>query len=684
MYFTLGSSRVTLSPNRFLNPPSPQYHTVGPDLEKAIVHDLRNSKAAISTADGDYKKWTVREVDDAEDPDVMLLSSWKKALVPLLSLTTPLPMIFALWYTLAQSRIFWRHSEYLWSKDRTMYIGLPFMALDLFLTPIMTLPAILVSLKTLMARHRPRLQLSGDSVPAVDILVTCCNEAIDVIQDTLLAVFSVDYPQNKFRVIVADDGSSRELEAWVGQLGMPNLHYTSRSIKGGFKAGNLNHTVAYVETLPGGSSDFIAALDADMIVEKRWLRSIVAQIVLDDNLGLVCPSQHFYNVPVNDPLAQANIISWHGLERLRDFADFAWCTGSGYIMRREALLDIGGFPTSGLTEDLHTSINMMAKGWKTAYVPEALQHGLIPDNYYAHLKQFVRWSIGGCQLGLSFGFYLDGSKTGRLTKAQRAMGLFYATGTMVIPVLTTINQICTPIRFALGNPLAIFFDTNELCLLLRLQCAVVISRWLHELHFAVFVGYRAAVKDPSFSMWMSPYYTISIIRSFFLPSWLGGTKPGFTPTGSIHNALHERSAQNRGQFHRRLHHGLFECGMWFHLSSIVVVGLIMTYRTQAILQQYQHGWDMASITEMLRQVAWPAPGWLQPMLANMVPLAYIMFPPNVPDRNSLLGVREKSGARYPLKEYKKERSRLRTVDYPLLYTLLVGYSMVVLLWSYTI
>lgn len=156
---------------------------------------------------------------------------------------------------------------------------------------IMALPTILVSFKTLMARHRPRLQLSGDNVPAVDILVTCCNEAIEVIQDTLLAALAIDYPQNMYRIIVADDGSSRELDAWVKQLKRPNLHYTCRSIKSGFKAGNLNHAVEYAETLPGGSSEFIAALDADMIVEKRWLRAVVAQIVQDDNLALICPSQ---------------------------------------------------------------------------------------------------------------------------------------------------------------------------------------------------------------------------------------------------------------------------------------------------------------------------------------------------------------------------------------------------------
>lgn len=124
--------------------------------------------------------------------------------------------------------------------------------------------------------------------------------------------------------------------------------------------------------------------------------------------------------------------------------------------------------------------------------------------------------------------------------------------------------------------------------------------------------------------------------------------------------------------------------MWFHFISIVAVGTVMAYRAQTVLQQSQHGWDMTSITEMLRQVAWPAPMWLQSIFANMVPLTYILFPPDVPDRNSLLGDRGKEGARYPLEEFKKGRSSPWAIGYPLLYTLLVGYSVVVFLWSYTI
>jgi hypothetical protein len=123
---------VNLSLNR-LGSYSAQYRIAGVDPEKAVVDEVYDFKPATSVAKDDGKKWTVREVDDTEAPDVMLLSSWKKALVPFLGLTTPLPMIFALWYTYTQLRIFSRHAESLWSKDRNMFIGLPLVVLDLLL-----------------------------------------------------------------------------------------------------------------------------------------------------------------------------------------------------------------------------------------------------------------------------------------------------------------------------------------------------------------------------------------------------------------------------------------------------------------------------------------------------------------------------------------------------------------------
>ena len=68
-----------------------------------------------------------------------------------------------------------------------------------------------------------------------------------------------------------------------------------------------------------------------------------------------------------------------------------WCGGSGYVLRREALEDIGGFPTESVGEDMYCSNVLLGKGWKTIYVDETLQIGRVPESYKAHVKQQSRW-----------------------------------------------------------------------------------------------------------------------------------------------------------------------------------------------------------------------------------------------------------------------------------------------------
>jgi cellulose synthase/poly-beta-1,6-N-acetylglucosamine synthase-like glycosyltransferase len=99
----------------------------------------------------------------------------------------------------------------------------------------------------------------------------------------------------------------------------------------------------------------------------------------------------YYNIPTNDPLQQSLIPFFGFMEPLKNLLGVAWCTGSGYVMRRRALEDIGRFPTYSLAEDVFTSSLMLGAGWKTTYVDEPVQHGLMPDSLAAHLKQRTRW-----------------------------------------------------------------------------------------------------------------------------------------------------------------------------------------------------------------------------------------------------------------------------------------------------
>ena len=146
-------------------------------------------------------------------------------------------------------------------------------------------------------RHRSRLRVIGDHVPMVDVLITCAGEEPTVVLDTVRAAADVDWPRDKMRIIVLDDKKDEEIRREVQLLGMdnPNIHYSARTkIKGvphHFKAGNLNGGLRYIDTLEGGKSEYLAALDADMIVERQWLRAIIAHLIYDPKIALACPPQ---------------------------------------------------------------------------------------------------------------------------------------------------------------------------------------------------------------------------------------------------------------------------------------------------------------------------------------------------------------------------------------------------------
>lgn len=68
---------------------------------------------------------------------------------------------------------------------------------------------------------RPQLSLSWErpeDVPTVDIIITCCGEDLDVLLDTVRATCNIDYPAERYRVFLSDDGRSAELRAAVETL----------------------------------------------------------------------------------------------------------------------------------------------------------------------------------------------------------------------------------------------------------------------------------------------------------------------------------------------------------------------------------------------------------------------------------------------------------------------------------
>ncbi len=95
----------------------------------------------------------------------------------------------------------------------------------------------------------------------------------------------------------------------------------------------------------------------------------------------------------------------------------AFFCGSGALIRRAAIDSVGGFATGTATEDIHTSLKLHAKGWRSLFVNEHLAHGIAPINMMEYHKQRTRWGAGS--LGLLFRSPDSPLRARGLTLAQR-------------------------------------------------------------------------------------------------------------------------------------------------------------------------------------------------------------------------------------------------------------------------
>ena len=173
---------------------------------------------------------------------------------------------------------------------------------------VLALNLILIQFAVQETPSRPSYRLRGDSAPTIDVFVTCCGEPIDIIADTLASVETQDYPSQRLRIFILDDGRSEQLHDAIARWNErsakrhgPQVRYLSRQLQPGaksyFKAGNLRFGIAETKRL--GGSEFMASLDADMIPEPDWLQKLIPHLILDDGLAMVCPPQVLSNETVS-------------------------------------------------------------------------------------------------------------------------------------------------------------------------------------------------------------------------------------------------------------------------------------------------------------------------------------------------------------------------------------------------
>lgn len=249
--------------------------------------------------------------------------------------------------------------------------------------------------------------------PTVDIYIPTYNEPLSVVAPTVIAALAMDWPRDKLRVYVLDDGRRDEVRRRAAECG---AEYIARPDNRHAKAGNLNYALAHTR------GEFVAVFDCDHVATRSFLGSVMGWFLRDARLALVQTPHHFFspdpfernlglfrNVPNEGEL-------FHGLiQDGNDLWNATFFCGSCGVLRRSALQEIGGFAVQTVTEDAHTALKLQRRGYATALVNVPLAAGLATESLSAHIRQRVRWARGMAQI-----FRLENPLLGRgLNWAQR-------------------------------------------------------------------------------------------------------------------------------------------------------------------------------------------------------------------------------------------------------------------------
>jgi len=220
--------------------------------------------------------------------------------------------------------------------------------------------------------------------PTVDVYVCTYDEPDEVVLATLAGCRALRYPHTTY---LLDDGrreTMRELAELTG------ARYLTRPDNSHAKAGNIN------AALPHTEGDLVLMLDADHVPMPDALDALVGYFE-DERVALVQSPHDFSNQDSVQHYAvgrHEQSLFFHVICPGKDRHGAAFWCGSAALIRRQALLEIGGVATETIAEDFHTTIRLQRRGWTSRYHDEVLVQGLAPHDLDGYLLQRDRWSRG--------------------------------------------------------------------------------------------------------------------------------------------------------------------------------------------------------------------------------------------------------------------------------------------------
>ncbi len=281
--------------------------------------------------------------------------------------------------------------------------------------------------------------------PFVDIFIAGKNEA-SVIEKTVRNMFKLEY--ERYLLWVIDDCSTDATSEILTRLQneFSNLRVLTRTV-GSFpgKSAALN------EALPLSKGEVIAVFDADAYIKPDFL-DVVLPILAQDGIAAVQLQKRIYEHQtgflVNCQSSEYALDTY--LQIGRDTIGGAVeLRGNGEVIKRAALVDVGGWNNNTLTDDLDLSMRFLISHWDIRFCPNVCVWEEGVTTVKALMRQRRRWAEGAIRRYLDYIFPLN-SPT-RLSLVERIDTVAF-TVFLTVPTLLLFEMGSQFVRLANGLP----------------------------------------------------------------------------------------------------------------------------------------------------------------------------------------------------------------------------------------
>ena len=268
--------------------------------------------------------------------------------------------------------------------------------------------------------------------PKVNIIVPAFNEEVTII-DSIESMLRQDY--DNFDVIVVNDGSTDDtLNKVIQTYGMTKVAGTIKQFSARYGSiyttqvkaiyQSADRKVTIIDKFNGGKSsasnvgcilgdgEWILAVDADTLLVKNAISETLKKKRHDVDavsamIGVINGNQVVDGEVINPEVPKAILPRIQWLEYLRSFVlwrtanDEHNCTlvisGAYGLIRRQKILEIGGYKQKFLGEDMELTMNIHNNNGKVQFISEIMAWTEVPETLEALGKQRVRWYRGGLQ-----------------------------------------------------------------------------------------------------------------------------------------------------------------------------------------------------------------------------------------------------------------------------------------------